>query len=50
MSGVEQMELILERMARTRNNAEFLSSMNIPDSGVSTVIARAPARRLPRAA
>jgi transcription termination factor Rho len=50
MSSVEQMELIIERMARTGNNAEFLSSMNIPDSGVSVVEARASARRLPKAA
>jgi transcription termination factor Rho len=52
MSGVEQMELIIERMARTGNNAEFLSSMNIPASGESAAEtrSRASARRLPRAA
>ncbi len=52
LSGVEQMELIIERMARTENNAEFLSSMNIPDSGESAAEtrSRAPARKLPKAA
>jgi transcription termination factor Rho len=39
LSGVEQMEMIIERMTRTRNNAEFLDSMNIPE-----------ARKLPKAA
>jgi transcription termination factor Rho len=39
MSGVEQMEMIIERMTRTKNNAEFLDSMNIPE-----------ARKLPKAA
>jgi transcription termination factor Rho len=39
LSGVEQMEMIIERMSKTRNNAEFLDSMN---SGV--------ARKLPKAA
>jgi transcription termination factor Rho len=42
MSGVEQMEMIVERLAKTENNAEFLDSMNIPESG--------EARKLPRAA
>lgn len=42
LSSVEQMEMIIERMARTRNNAEFLNSMNIPESG--------EARKLPKAA
>ena len=42
LSGVEQMEMIIERMAKTRNNAEFLDSMNVPESG--------EARRLPKAA
>jgi transcription termination factor Rho len=42
LSGVEQMEMIIERMARTENNAEFLNSMNVPESG--------EARKLPKAA
>jgi transcription termination factor Rho len=52
LSGIEQMELIIERMAKTKNNAEFLSSMNIPSSGESGAGARsrAPSRRLPKAA
>ena len=52
LSGVEQMEMIIERMARTKNNAEFLKSMNIPESGESEVRSRskAPVRRLPKAA
>jgi transcription termination factor Rho len=52
LSGIEQMELIIERMAKTKNNAEFLSSMNIPSSGESDAGARsrAPSRRLPKAA
>jgi transcription termination factor Rho len=40
LSSVEQMEMIIERMTRTGNNAEFLNSMNIPES----------AKRLPKAA
>jgi transcription termination factor Rho len=52
LSGVEQMEMIIGRMAKTKNNAEFLKSMNIPESGESAaeVKSRAPAKRLPRAA
>jgi transcription termination factor Rho len=52
LSGVEQMELIIDRMAKTKNNAEFLISMNIPGSGESAAEARprASARRLPKAA
>jgi transcription termination factor Rho len=52
LTGVEQMEMIIERMAKTRNNAEFLKSMNIPESGESEAGARlrAPAKRLPKAA
>jgi len=52
LSGVEQMELIIERMAKTRNNAEFINSMNIPESGEPEVRARsrASARKLPKAA
>ncbi|MBO0860077.1 MAG: transcription termination factor Rho [Chloracidobacterium sp.] len=45
LSSAEQMEMIIERMAKTENNAEFLDSMNIPESGES-----APARKLPKAA
>ncbi|HZF40299.1 MAG TPA: transcription termination factor Rho [Blastocatellia bacterium] len=45
LSGAEQMEMIIERMTKTENNAEFLNSMNIPGSGES-----ASARRLPKAA
>ena len=52
LSGVEQMEMIIERMAKTKNNAEFLKSMNIPGSGESEAGARlrASVRRLPKAA
>jgi len=52
LPGAEQMEMIIERMAKTRNNAEFLKSMNIPESGESEAGARlrAPAKRLPKAA
>ncbi|HEU0179272.1 MAG TPA: transcription termination factor Rho [Blastocatellia bacterium] len=52
LTGVEQMEMIIERMAKTRNNAEFLDSMNIPDSGESPVEAksRVSAKRFPKAA
>jgi transcription termination factor Rho len=39
LSSVEQMEMIIERMTRTKNNAEFLDSMNIPE-----------AKKLPKAA
>jgi transcription termination factor Rho len=28
LSGIEQMEMIIERMGKTKNNAEFLDSMN----------------------
>jgi len=28
LSGIEQMELLLQRLEKTKNNAEFLSSMN----------------------
>ncbi|MBL8148888.1 MAG: transcription termination factor Rho, partial [Blastocatellia bacterium] len=28
LSPVESMELILERLSKTKNNAEFLASMN----------------------
>ena len=28
LSSVEQMELVLERLGKTKNNAEFLMSMN----------------------
>jgi transcription termination factor Rho len=42
LSGIEQMEMIIERMAKTRNNAEFLDSMNAPESG--------EVRKLPKAA
>jgi transcription termination factor Rho len=28
LSGVEQMELVLEKLGKTKTNAEFLSSMN----------------------
>jgi transcription termination factor Rho len=45
LSGVEQMEIIIERMAMTDNNAEFLNSIKIPESGEF-----APVRKLPRAA
>ncbi|HEY7180566.1 MAG TPA: transcription termination factor Rho [Blastocatellia bacterium] len=45
LSGAEQMEMIIERMAKTENNADFLNSMNIPEPGES-----APARKLPKAA
>src|SRR5499427_3890773 len=52
LSGVEQMEMIIERIAKTKNNAEFLKSMNIPESGESEAGARlrASVRRLPKAA
>jgi len=52
LTGVEQMEMIIERMAKTRNNAEFLDSMNIPDSGESAAEAksRLSARSFPKAA
>ncbi len=50
LSGIEQMELIIDRMSKTRNNAEFLKSMNAPASTESAAEARASARRLPRAA
>jgi transcription termination factor Rho len=52
LSGVEQMEMIIERMAKTKNNAEFLKSMNIPEVGESESGARlkASVRRLPKAA
>jgi transcription termination factor Rho len=52
LSGVEQMEMIIERMAKTKNNAEFLKSMNIPESGESEARSRSKARvrRLPKAA
>ena len=52
LSGVEQMEMIVERMTKTKNNAEFLKSLNIPESGSSEAGARskAPVRRLPKAA
>jgi transcription termination factor Rho len=52
LSGVEQMEMIIERMTKTKNNAEFLKSMNILGSGESGAEARlrASARRLPKAA
>jgi transcription termination factor Rho len=52
LSSVEQMEMIIERMAKTRNNAEFLKSMNIPESGESEAGARlrASVRKLPKAA
>jgi len=52
LSGVEQMEMIIERMAKTKNNAEFLKSMNLPGVGESETEARlrAPVRRLPKAA
>src|SRR5262250_760384 len=52
LSGVEQMEMIIERMAKTKNNAEFLKSMNIPEVGESEAGARlkASVRRLPKAA
>jgi len=52
LSGVEQMEMIIERMAKTKNNAEFLKSMNFPESGESEAGAklRASVRRLPKAA
>jgi len=52
LSGVEQMEMIVERMTKTKNNSEFLKSMNIPESGASEAGARskAPVRRLPKAA
>jgi transcription termination factor Rho len=33
LSGPEQMELIIERMAKTKSNAEFLGSMEIPRLG-----------------
>jgi transcription termination factor Rho len=39
LSGVEQMEMIIERMSKTGNNAEFLDSMNVQE-----------ARKLPKAA
>ncbi|MBO0726189.1 MAG: transcription termination factor Rho [Blastocatellia bacterium] len=45
LSGAEQMEMIIDRMAKTDNNAEFLNSMNISESGES-----APIRKLPKAA
>jgi transcription termination factor Rho len=45
LSGIEQMEMIIERMATTENNAEFLNSMNVPESGESASV-----RKLPRAA
>src|SRR5262249_37160595 len=52
LSGLEKMELIIERIAKTKNNAEFLSSMNVPESGESSaeVRSRASAKRLPKAA
>src|SRR6266511_1887861 len=52
LPGVEQMEMIIGRMAKTKNNAEFLKSMNIPESGESEAGARlrASVRRLPKAA
>ena len=31
LSSVEQMELVLERLEKTKSNAEFLNSMNVPD-------------------
>jgi transcription termination factor Rho len=50
LSGVEQMEMIIERMARTDKNAEFLESMNIPESGEPAAKSKSPARKLPKAA
>jgi hypothetical protein len=46
------MEMVIERMVKTKNNAEFLKSMNIPEPGESEAGARlrAPVRRLPKAA
>jgi transcription termination factor Rho len=32
LSGIEQMELVLEHLEKTRSNTEFLSSMNVPQS------------------
>jgi transcription termination factor Rho len=52
LSSVEQMELIIERMARTGKNAEFLKSMNIPESGepAAEPKSKSTARKLPKAA
>jgi len=52
LSGIEQMELIIERLAKTRNNAEFINSMNTLGSGEPEARARsrASARKLPKAA
>ncbi len=56
MSGAEQMELITERMAKTKSNTEFLSLMNIPrveESEAGTTSekkSKAPGRKLPKAA
>jgi transcription termination factor Rho len=56
LSGAEQMELIIERLSKTKSNAEFLNSMNTSQPGesgaktISEARPRASARKLPRAA
>jgi transcription termination factor Rho len=44
LSSVEQMELVLERLDKTRSNEEFISSMNAPQSGSSGPARSARAR------
>jgi transcription termination factor Rho len=37
LSGIEQMELVLERLEKTRSNVEFLNSMNVPQPDESVI-------------